>query len=284
MKAPMHRMLSAATIVVLATVTTDATAQEIRQRMVDNALALPEADERADALIRAIDPNLGPPDSLWIRAVARLVEDLILELDDPNALLWLRWAVRHHPEYSIPAVETEPEVIAALDRVRREMGTIEAADTITTWDWSGAVRSGQGTLRVNPRGLPDDAGVRIMGRGPIAGDVTLAAGTYDVEVVQAGEATARVTRQILPGVVTMLNFNLPALVVTIEPEAAGPTPGQFPAAADGGGGFPVAIAVVGGLGALGAVAALVLGGSSENPQQPPGGPSTGGIIINYPIP
>ncbi len=282
MRAPSSRLLAVAFIVVVGSPTTSA-AQEIRQRMVDSALALPDAEERSEALIRAIDPNLGPPDSLWTRTVARLIEDLILELEDPNALLWLRWAVRHHPDYAIPEVETEPEVIAALDRVRREAGTIEAVDTVTTWDWSGATRSGQGSLQVNPRGVPADASVRVVGRGDVTGDVALAAGTYDIEVVQGGEATARVTRQVLPGITTILNFNIPALVVAdVEPQAAGPGVEQLPEVG-GGGGFPVAIAVVGGLGALGAVAALVLGGSSDNPP-PNGGPNTGGIIINYPIP
>jgi hypothetical protein len=57
-------------------------------------------------------------------------------------------------------------------------------------------------------------------------------------------------------------------------------PAQVAGAPGGGGGFPMPLAIGGGVAALGAVAFLVLGGGEDSP--PP--PTTGGITISIPNP
>jgi len=257
-----------------------------RQPLIDSALTLPAASDRVSAMLRAIDPNRGPPDQRWVRAVARMVEDLTIELEDPNAPLWLRWAVRWYPQFAIDPVETEAEVLALLDRVRREVGDLSTADTLATWDWSGATRAGSGQLRLNRIAVPDDASVLVAGRGALTGELTLPAGTYDVTVSSASNQFGTFQREVLPGVTTILNLRLPMPVAAAAPGGPDTPPGPGQIVPRTRGGFPV-VALLGGLGLAGAAAALLLGGGGSTDGgngNGNGNPTTGGIIITYPVP
>jgi len=255
-----------------------------RQPVIDSALTLPDAADRVQALLRVIDPNRGPPDQRWVRAVARMVEDLSIEFNDPNAALWLRWAVRWYPQFAIDPVETEPQVLALLERVRREVGDLSTADTLATWDWAGAARSGSGRLRLNRIAVPDDVSVLVTGRGQLTGELTLPAGTYDVTVSGTSTQFGTFQREVLPGVTTILNLRLPMPVAAAAPGGPDTPPGPGQIVPRTRGGFPV-VALLGGLGLAGAAAALLLGGGgSTDGGNGNGNPTTGGIIINYPIP
>jgi hypothetical protein len=123
--------------------------------------------------------------------------------------------------------------------------------------------------------------------GQLFNEMSLEPGTYDVQVIVGDEVLMEFQREVLPGIATILNITEPILAAA---EEARPAPDEGMELAEaGGGGFPIAIAVAGGVGVLGALAAIVLGGSSDNGGTTNGGgtpssPTTGGIIIIYPIP
>lgn len=246
------------------------------------------ADQEAAQLFgRALDLDLGAPDSLWAQALVSLAATLRRNLNDPEgANLWLRWGARLHPavlEFDNPSWDEDAR--GALQRILVEQeGAPEDSLIRWTFDWSGVQLAGNGTLRLNRQDVAPGVTVEVGTAGQLANQMAMAPGSYEIRVRSGDAVLARYEQEVLPGVTTTLNLNVPADVLAARMEELAAA-GQLGAVAAGGGGFPVAVAVVGILGA-GAAAALVLGKSSDSGGGPPGGnnnPTTGGIIINYPI-
>jgi len=281
-------MRSAVLLSLLVSVSSGAGAQTVRQRLMDRLLVTAEPTEVAEIAIAAANLALGAPDSLWAEAVIQLAQALLIDREDQEAAeLWLRWATRYHPQLTeYDNAGWEAEARSMLSRVAQELGSAEADTSISTWDWSGAKLEGDGAFRLNRAALRDDVEVQVVQAGQLFDQLSLEPGTYDVQVVVDGEVLMVFQREVLPGVATVLNITEPVLAAA---DQARPAPIEGMEIGDGGGGgFPIAVAVAGAVGVLGAIAALLFGGSTDNGGGTNGGgtqsPTTGGIIIIYPIP
>jgi len=107
--------------------------------------------------------------------------------------------------------------------------------------------------------------------------LSLPAGSYEIEARASGYRPAKITREVLPGITTVLVFMLqPEPPVAVVPQL--PAPAPPPVATKKKGHFPWAIAVLGAVGAGAAVALLGSKGGSGGGTPP----STGSITITIP--
>jgi hypothetical protein len=157
----------------------------------------------------------------------------------------------------------------------------------TEWVWpSTDPGSGPGRLEVRPDGMPASLAATVAGYGTLGPRLSLPAGGYEIEARAPGYRPIRITREVLPGVTTLLVFTLqPEPPVAAVPKAparpAAPVVPPPPATLKKkGGGFPWALFVLGAAGA-GAAAAL-LGSKKAGGGPPPSG--TGSITISVPNP
>ncbi|MBI1968182.1 MAG: hypothetical protein HYS40_09340 [Gemmatimonadetes bacterium] len=255
-----------------------------------------ETARALELLNAALDPGRGPPDSVWGYGLQLLAQILIEDGQAGSARAWLRWAFRFAPELKIDTLTFVPEVVAAA-RVARDAVRGIPGDQVTETSWRWPARpTGDtlGQLQIKTSALPVPINVLVPGRGLVRSGETLVlpAGSYELQAAAEGYLTARVTREILPGVTTVLAFNLTrvgevaqAPPVQAPPPQAAPPPAPPPAQPAPAqpqvqrrkGKFPVVI-VLGVVGAAAAVALLAGGGGGG------GGPNTGGITITFPNP
>ena len=123
-------------------------------------------------------------------------------------------------------------------------------------------------------------GVGLLGPG---GSAPVAPGSYAVSVSAPGYDSVRVTREVVPGVTTVLDFRLRSALARVAPPLQPPptrTTAASVAAPQKKKGFPVVLAVLGAGGAAALVAILAggKGGGGTN------GSPTGGIIVTFPNP
>ncbi|HUF34685.1 MAG TPA: hypothetical protein VMN37_01985 [Gemmatimonadales bacterium] len=208
--------------------------------------------------------------------------------------MYLRWAVRLSPDLQVDTVQFLPEVATAYAAAHTFVrGSRGAADSLgrTTWIWPAeGSTEGPGWLQVSAPSVGTGLRASVDGGGALlsGASVELAPGSYRVAASAPGHDSLAVTREVLPGVTTVLELRPTRRAVA----AAEPPPGQrIPAATPAVEAaprkkFPWAI-VVGGAAAAGAVVALAGGGGGGdggggNPPPPP--PTTGGITLTFPNP
>lgn len=257
--------------------------QDPREAAVARAFREFDATRRLELLVGALNPTVGPPRGAWWAGAQLLAETLIEEGQDSVAAVWLRWALRLAPDLQPDTVQFLPEVIAAHRSARDFVTrTRRAADSVATTTWLWAVpadgATSLGRLQIAASG-PAPVRVEVIGVGPVGdpGDphstpIRLAPGSYQVRAVAAGTDSARVTREVLPGITTVLEFHF--RLVTKQLATTQPAPPRNPRKKKG---FPVVWAGVGAAGAV-AVAAFLVTIGSESPQP------TGGIIVTFPGP
>ncbi|MDH5643487.1 MAG: hypothetical protein OEY63_04720 [Gemmatimonadota bacterium] len=180
-----------------------------------------------DLLKAALDPGEGPRDSTWAHGV-HLLAQIFIEEDEPAlADAWLRWARRIYPDMRVDRVLFIPEVLDASDRARRAVSSGSAGDQVTETDWEWAVGRTPGTsgqMRIADSEL--DVPVRVLVDGRVVQEgrtATLEPGSYDIQVAADGYLATRLQREVLPGVTTVLKFNLQPVAggpATPEPQAA----------------------------------------------------------------
>ena len=255
-------------------------AQDPRDSLVANATTEFDAARRVQLVVAALDPRLGPPTGAWGAGVQLLAQTLIEEGQDVEAGVWLRWAIRVAPGFQPDTVELLPRVVAAY-RAAREFvrHTASGDDSVvgTSWIWPTPGEADEaGRIQVGTEAVPESAQLSVEGLGPArAAFAQVTPGSYAIRVFAAGYDSARVTREVLSGVTTLLQPRLrPVVVVSPPPLAATPSPVVAPRR---GKGFPWVIAALGAAGAGTLVAVLAGGGKSS-------GPSTGGITITFPNP
>ena len=245
-----------------------------------------DANRRLQLLVPALDPSACPPRGSWVVGVQLLGQTLIDAGQDSLAAVWLRWAIRLAPDMKIDTLRFTPRLAAAHEAAReflRRNATGGDSLAATTWLWP--VRVGEerlGHLQVSRTSLPDSGRAAVEGIGPITPgeNSPLSPGTYAIRVSAAGYDSLRVTREVLPGVTTVVLLRL-LPTSTLGPQvAAAQVTGRLPAPQ------PTQVPVVqprrkfpwiwAALGAAGAgTAALLLTGHG-------GGGGTGGIIITVP--
>jgi len=231
--------------------------QDPRDAMVARAFNEFDAARRLQLLMSALNPTSGPPRGAWPVGVQLLAQTLIEDGQDSVAGVWLRWAVRLSPDLQPDTVQFLPRVVAAYRSARDfVLSTRAPGDSIaaTTWLWPQQ-GSGErtGRLQVAASGVAVPIRVAVKGVGPIGagGSIPLNAGSYAISASASSYDSVQVTREVLPGVTTVLEFHLRSALAQVAPKPA-PTPQQQPAAApqpSGGGGIPwwVKVGAAGGI-------------------------------------
>jgi hypothetical protein len=175
-----------------------------------------EFDRAIGLLEVGLDPQAGPPDSLWVAGLHKLVHALIESGQESLAGIWLRWALRHVPDLAADSVNFPPSVVAAFRAAQGFVANSRLpALARAGWRWPAQPPgTGAGSLLMEAGAVA--AAGRVEGGGFLAPGVpqTLAPGSYTVLATAEGYLPARATIEVLPGVTTILRFNL-------EPAAAG---------------------------------------------------------------
>jgi S1-C subfamily serine protease len=208
-----------------------ATAQNPREDLLTRARAALFDFDVAGALTSlhtAVDPTLGPADSVWASAVRLLAQTLIEEGNEPLAGVWLRWAVRTAPAVRIDTSGLMPatqEVYrTALQTVATERSLSDSAIG-TSWGWGTAAESdspGQIQIAVAAEAVAATAEIEGVGTIEEGRSRYTAPGTYRVTIAAGTQDAVTVTREVLPGVTTVLTFDVAAaLAEDVERAALG---------------------------------------------------------------
>ena len=233
-------------------------------------------------LRRGVDPNAGPRDSLWATGVQYLAQILYEQGDEAGARAWVQWAVRLAPDFKLDTLNLLSQVIAEFRAARA--ATASGPDDSragTEWVWpSTDPGSGPGRIEVRLDGAPAALTATVVGRGTLSPRLSLPAGSHEIEVRAPGYRTMRITREVLPGITTVLVFTpQPEMPVAAVPQRPVPVPPP-PVVAKKKGHFPWAVVVLGAVGVGGAAALLGRKGGGGGVGQP----STGSITIRFPNP
>jgi hypothetical protein len=268
-------------VVVLMPAPVEATAQQGAALIREGIGAYNDFDpQRALPLLRrGVDPNAGPRDSLWALGVQYLAQILYEQGDETGGRAWIRWAVRLAPGAKLDTLNLLSSVIAEFQRARSATAARpDDARVSAEWVWPSAdPGSGPGRIELRPEGTPGVT-VTVTGHGSVSPRLSLPAGSYEIEARAPGFRPVQITREVLPGVTTLLGFALQLEPpVAAAPQRPIPAPAPPPIAARKKGHFPWAIVVLGGLG-VGAAAVLLGGGGGTPP------PPTGGITVTIPDP
>lgn len=204
-------------------------AQDARADLIEQARNEFDEADRLDLLARAADPTLGVRDSTWAVGVFDLVQNLLGRGEDAAGSLWLRWAARHGPQWTIDRSYYSPSTVAAWDRAVPAVqsgGGLGSPDVSTGWRWPSGFESGaDGSIEVAARDGAVPLAVTVEGRETIAGGGSLALepGTYVLIAEANGFETTRVTREVLPGVTTVVEFDLAPVLPAATAERVAPT-------------------------------------------------------------
>jgi hypothetical protein len=251
--------------------------QARRDSLLAAATAEFDAKRRIQLLVSALDPSIGAPDSSWTTSVQLLAQALIDEGQDAVAAAWLRWALRLSPGIQPDTVRLLPTVLTAYHAAREFVRqTTAPQDSVVATNWIWPVFGGgheTGRVQIAASALPGSAQIAVEGIGTTRVGAPLEAGpgSYVMLAWAAGYDSVRVTREVLPGIITMLHPNLHLIPprAPVVPSVAQRSPKHF----------PWLIAALGAAGAGGVVALLAGGGGGGG-----GSKNTGGIIINFPAP
>jgi hypothetical protein len=256
--------------------------QDPREALVARAFREFDGTRRLELLMRALNPTSGPPRGAWSVGAQLLAQTLIEDGRDSAAAVWLRWAIRLAPDLQPDTVQFLPEVIAAYRSAREFVTrTRGAADASAATSWLWVVPAGDATMGrlqiVTSGPVPvrvEVGGIGLIGeRGSLRlNPLRLSAGSYQIRASAAGLDSVRVTREVLPGVTTVVELQLRPVRVQV---ASTRPPSQLPPRKKKG--FPVVWAGVGAAGAVGLAAFLITMGTES-------APSTGSIVVTFPGP
>ena len=263
-------------------------AQDQCDAMVARAFNEFDTPRRLQLLMGAVKPTACPPRGAWPLGIQLLAQTLVEDGQDSLAATWLRWAIRLSPDLQPDTVQFLPKVVAVYRSARDfVLSTHAPADSAaaTTWLWP-TQETGErvGRLQLGAAGLAAPLRVEVKGVGPIGtgGSIPLNPGSYEISASASGYDSVRVTREVLPGVTTVLDFRLRSALARVAARPAQPTPAAPmpapPVAAQKKKGFPVVLAVLGAGGAAALVA--ILAGGKKGPNETP----TGSITVTFPNP
>jgi hypothetical protein len=230
---------AACCLLLLATSAVDSLgAQMPRDSLVARAAREFDAARRIQLLVAALDPSLGGPDEAWSDGVQRLAQTFLDQRrDSASAALWLRWAIRLSPGIQADTDRFLPSVATALRAARAFVDdTKSSGDSLTTTSWvwpKGPISRDVGQVRISATGPSTLVLGSVDGGRPFSpgSTIDLPVGSHEVRAFATGFDTVRVTREVLPGVTTVLTFHLPprvVLVPPIEPPSGAATPPTGP--------------------------------------------------------
>jgi hypothetical protein len=210
-------------VVAIAASTTSATAQSRAELLRTASAAYDDfAPQRAiDLLKAAVNPALGPTDTAWVRGVQLLTQILVERGNQDLAKTWARWAVRVAPEMTIDTVNFVAGAVAAMREARAFTSARTPGDVVTRTSWRWPLRGSSernGRVVVEPAAMPVPVNVRVVGGGlvPAGVGLSLPPGSYEIEAAASGYLPARLTREVLPGVTTVLAFSLTSAAVASD--------------------------------------------------------------------
>lgn len=169
--------------------------------------------DQALTLLRvALNPAEGPQDSAWARGVELLGQILSEAGDTAQARVWFRWAFRLARNIPIDTVNFLADVFQAM-RAARAAVTTSPGDAVsrTTWLWAApGAAPGQGRLQVTAPRMTAAVNALVPGAGVVQSGQTVAvpAATHVIQAAAEGYLTTQLTREVLPGVTTVIEFNL----------------------------------------------------------------------------
>ena len=188
-----------------------AAAQDARDllRMGNQAYDFAEYDLARRMLPGGLNPAAGPRDSLWVAGLHRLAHVLIEEGKDSLAATWVRWGLRLESGLTIDTVNFPPTVEDAFLLARAHVVAGAADDGLveTTWEWDRRPPAdGPGAIRIERAGAAGSVLIEGHGPQPAGERRELAPGSYTVLASAPEYFRARVTREVLPGVTTVIRL------------------------------------------------------------------------------
>jgi hypothetical protein len=217
-------VVTAAVLAFTALIGHDSVAAQDRSELISQARAQPTDSLAMHVLLQAADPGLAPLDSLWAVSVHDLALTLVGVGEATDAGVWLRWSARHGAVWPIDR-SLPSDVVDAYDQA---VSTVQSGGGLgdpvvsTSWRWPGVFDAdAPGVVAVISADPSTQMTVSVQGSGTVAPgeDLTLPAGTYELVASADGYESARVEREILPGVATVLAFDL-VPVLSDAPRAA----------------------------------------------------------------
>ena len=201
-----------------------ASAQQSRAELLRSAQAAYDdfAPDRAlDLLKAALNPTLGPADTAWTRGVHLLTQILVEGNNQDLAKTWARWAARINPGMPIDSVNFLAGAVGALREGKTFVQTRATGDAVTTMKWRWATRGStdtRGRIIAEAANMATAVNVRVVGGALVPNGVGLALppGSYEIEAAAPGYLPARLTREVLPGVTTVLTFTLTSAAVASD--------------------------------------------------------------------
>lgn len=234
-----------------------------------------ETARRVQILVEALNP--GPRCGSWGVAVQALAQTLIEDGKDSVASVWLRWAARRDRDLQPDTLQFLPKVVEAYRKARAFVNaTRSPADSLTGTGWLWASSGGIdafGRIQVSTGDGGPALRVAIVGVGlsGTGGSLPIGAGSYVIVATAPGYDTLRVTREVLPGMGTVLEFRpkRTSVPVAVRPPAPPPAPVPAPAPAPTAVAarkkkFPVLLVAGGAVGAA-VVVALAMKPKPEDP-------------------
>ncbi len=193
-----------------------AAAQRARDSLVAGSRAYDVAEYGAAIPLLSAGLNpVGPRDSLWVAGLHKLVHSLLERGADSVAALWLRWALRQDSTLVPDQVNFPPSVVAVFDKARRFVQSGSPGDSVTrtTWIWGGVRRGRQprrtaSALQIAPGPVRVNALVEGVGPLTVGQNRPLPPASYTIVASAEGYYPARVVREVLPGITTVLDFRL----------------------------------------------------------------------------
>jgi len=187
-----------------------------------------ETERAIELLQTGIDPNAGPPDSLWAVGVQMFAQILLEEGEGDLAEIWLRWALRVDPEMTVDSVTFLPELVRAYRAARDYVASSEAgsARAETRWHWAPrGVTRGSGTLIIDSPDVAVAVQLSVSEVGAVApgSPLELTPGSYEIQAEAHGYDPIRVTREVLPGATTQLALRLMPELIALGDSALAPS-------------------------------------------------------------
>ena len=171
----------------------------------------------------AVNPAMGETDSVWGEGIQLLAQMLIEEGQDSLANVWMRWAVRTAPDMQVDRVNYLPEVIESYEAARRMVATGEPGDSAvqTSWQWQAGIGEEIGQLSLRTTNMTVPIAVEIVGIGAVAtgSPLRFRPSSYTVHASAEGYLDAELTREVLPGIMTVLDFNLTPVIAASLPDS-----------------------------------------------------------------
>lgn len=170
-----------------------------------------------ELLSAAINPSLGSLDSVWSIGVQTLVEVLEQNRQPALASYYARWALRQVPAMVIDTINLLPVTVGIFRDARAEVRGPRETRVETTWRWGTAPDPATpGSIRLLQGNLASRVALVVVGEGQVsAGEaMSLAPKSYQLRAEARGYLPQLLTREVLPGVETIVSFEL-------LPESAG---------------------------------------------------------------